>query len=187
MENHDKTIRLSHKNSNAAELGTVRYNKLPQVKITKRKEDNHRIERIIEFLQPAAPGRVDLQETPNPGRNSGLDSQSSSTLLPKDKSQRNSTLQKKKIKNLRTVNSIRSSMKKAKNIPTPVKGQGMQAQSVEQFEKNQEENEKRALLQGFQTLSQINASFGMAPSLNQPDGGGNDAAPDARIKQQMVP
>jgi len=78
-------------------------------------------------------------------------------------------------------------MNKAKNIPTPVKGQGMQAQSVEQFEKNQEENEKRALLQGFQTLSQINASFGMAPTLNQPDGGGNDAATDARIKHQMVP
>ena len=72
-------------------------------------------------------------------------------------------------------------MNKAKNIPTPVKGQGMQAQSVEQFEKKQEENEKRALLQGFQTLSQINASFGMAPT-NQPDGGGNDAATDARVK-----
>jgi len=90
------------------------------VKITKRKEDNHRIERIIEFLQPAAPGRLDFQETPNPGRNSGLDSQSSSTFLAKDKSQRNSTIQKKKIKNVRTVNSIKTSMKKAKN--TPIQG-----------------------------------------------------------------
>ena len=27
----------------------------------------------------------------------------------------------------------------------------------------------------------------MAPTLNQSDGGGNDAATDARIKQQMVP
>ena len=149
MENHDKTIRLSHRNSNAAELGTVRYNKLPQVKITKKKEDNQRIERIIEFLQPAAPERLDFQETANPGRNSGLDSQASSTLLPKDKSKSNSTLQKKKMKNLRTVNSIKSSMKKAKNTATPAKGHGMQAQSVEQFEKNQEDKEKRALLQGF--------------------------------------
>lgn len=63
----------------------------------------------------------------------------------------------------------------------------MQAQPVEQFGKNKEEKEKRALLQGFQTLSQINASFGMAPTLNQPDGGGSDALTDARIKHQMVP
>lgn len=181
MENHDKTIRLSHRNSNAAELGTVRYNKMPQIKITKKKEDNQRIERIIEFLQPAEPERLDLQETTNPGSNFGLNNQSSSTQLPKDNPKSNSTLKMKKIKNLRTVNSIKSSMNKAKNIPTPVKGQGMQAQSVEQFEKKQEENEKRALLQGFQTLSQINASFGMAPT-NQPDGGGNDAATDARVK-----
>ena len=65
-------------------------------------------------------------------------------------------------------------------MQSPVKGYGMQAQSVEQFEKKQEEIEKRALLRGFQTLSQINASFGMVQT--QPDAGSHDAGNDARIK-----
>jgi len=63
---------------------------MPQIKITKKKEDNQRIERIIEFLQPAGPERLGKQETAKPGRTSGLDSQSSSTQLPKDNSKRKS-------------------------------------------------------------------------------------------------
>jgi hypothetical protein len=65
---------------------------MPQIKITKKKEDNQRIERIIEFLQPAEPERLDLQETASPGSNSGLNNQSSSTQLPKDNPKSNSTL-----------------------------------------------------------------------------------------------
>jgi hypothetical protein len=79
---------------------------MPQIKITKKKEDNQRIERIIEFLQPTESARLDFQEAVKPGRTSGLHSQSSSIQLPKDNSKRNSIQHLSKIKNLRTINSL---------------------------------------------------------------------------------
>ena len=39
VKNHDNTGRLSHRHQTSRDLG-IAYNKVPQVKVTKRKEDN---------------------------------------------------------------------------------------------------------------------------------------------------
>jgi len=49
--NNDQSLRLGHRNARGDELGTVNFNRMPQIKVTKKKKDTQRVERIIEILQ----------------------------------------------------------------------------------------------------------------------------------------
>jgi len=71
--------------------------------------------------------------------------------------------------------------KQSSSIDQPPKG-GIQAKSVKQFEQEQMRREQRTLLEDFQTLHQINESFGTSPTNTD----GFDS-PGNKTKKQLVP
>jgi len=70
--NNDQSLRLGHRNSRGDELGTVNFNRMPQIKVTKKKKDTQRVERIIEILQqePAAAQEEKASITPKANKQS---------------------------------------------------------------------------------------------------------------------
>jgi hypothetical protein len=71
--------------------------------------------------------------------------------------------------------------KHTSSIDTRPKGE-IQAKSVKQFEQEQMLREQRTLLEDFQTLHQINESFGTSPT--NTDG---FESPANKTKKQLVP